>query len=181
MNKTHSVKFEIREYPSGTNDQIFFVLILFLFAFGFLMIFIEVDDKIIARHTVLLSMILIIVWYLLKFFFQKPKIDGFIEITIDYVNFKGEEIITEDIEFISINFKDYRGRIVPKRREYPLPRFGINNEIYIQSKSGVVYSSKFFVKRKKDRKKIDRFVKIWIDKNIKTQYLVEDELIMSSN
>jgi len=180
LNKTNCLKFEIREYPTGIKEWIFIKFILFLPVFGILMFFIEDKEQDIGRYSVLAGVFSFVLWYLFKFFIQKPDISGCIEITNEYVNFKDQQIATEEIDYISINFKNFRGRFVPKRNEYPLPKFGINNEIHIRLKSGGSYSSNFFVKNKRDRKKIDPFIKLWIDGNIQTQYLVDDEILISN-
>jgi hypothetical protein len=175
-----SIVLEIRDYEKKFQDNLTAIVVLFLFGFGLLMIFIEVDDKIIGRYSVLIALVILIIGYLNIYFFRKPEIKGLITIKFDYIDFLGTIIKVEDFEYFAIRYMDYRGKIVFKRNEYPLPQFGTNNEIKLKAKSGLYYEANFFVARKRDRKKIDQFVYYWINKGIKLDYLIGDELIITN-
>lgn len=174
MRTSNNLTFEIKVYQSSILEKLFIWFILFLWGFGFLMVFIEVNDKIIARTSVLLEFSLISLWYFYKYFIQIPKITGCISINDKYIEFNKSVIEIKEIEYISINFKDYRGKIKISRTEFPFPSLGINNEIKIYTKKGSLFESNFFVEKKKDRKKIDKYINYWSEMNIRTEYLINN-------
>jgi len=171
--------FEVREYPEKLSDKIIIWFIIIILSFGLLMAFIEISpEKIITRFCILIGIFLLIVWYLVMFFFKRPNILGRIVIDYETIDINETKINSFDIEYISVRLNDYRGKISFSRSVYPLPSLGINNEIIVRLKTGQLLETNFYIARKKDRKKIDRYIHYWFDKNIMIDYFIEKEKIV---
>ncbi len=170
---------EVRDYPIRLVEKVLGILALLLFGFGLLMVFVESRHRI-SAFTVLSGLLIITLLYFNKYFFQSPSIKGVITLNQDSVVLLGKELVVSDLDYLAIRLIDYRGQIPIKRHEYPFPKFGTKNEIKIRTKSGQSFESKFFVAKKSDRKKVDPFVNHWIDKVLKVDYLINDEMIITS-
>ena len=144
---------------------------------GLLIPFINVNPVV---NPVVIGFTLLILNELITFFFSKPIIKGLIVINYDSINFSGTIIKIENMDYFAIRYLDYRGKIVYSRSEYPLPKSGTNNEIKLRTKSGEYFESNFFIARKRDRKKIDKFINYWIEKGIKIDYIIENKLIIKN-
>ncbi|TCO02442.1 hypothetical protein [Natronoflexus pectinivorans] len=181
MTEYRDLSLEIREYPNSLFEVILIWFILLLWGFAFIMFFIEVNDKIIARISVLLGVYIMIIWYFSKYIFQTPKIIGHIFINQNYINFKKNNIEIKQIEFLGIKCNDYRGKIKIKRTEFPFPSLGTKNEIKIFTKNGLLFESEFFIRKKKDIKRFDKFIKHWSELDIRIQYIVNNKAVYMSN
>lgn len=175
-----SMLLEIRDYKCEFQDKFLTILSFLLFGFGLIMIIIENEDSKIGSYSTLVGVAVLIMNYLFIYFLRQPLIKGRIILGFDSIDFIGTIIKTEDIEYFGLRYLDYRGKIGFSKYEYPLPRLGINNEIKLKTKSGLFFETKFYVARKTDRKKIDRFIQHWINNGIRIDYLIEDELIMKT-
>jgi hypothetical protein len=174
-----TLTFEVREYPDKLSDKIIIWFIIIILCFGLLMAFIEISpEKIITRFCILIGIFLLIVRYLVLFFFKRPNILGRIVINYETIDINETKINSFDIEYISVRLNDYRGKFSFSRNVYPLPSLGINNEIIVRLKTGQTLETNFYIARKKDRKKIDRYIHYWCDKNIMIDYFIEKEKIV---
>ena len=180
MNNDKSLVLETRDYTDELRDTLLALIVLLLFGFGLIIILIDDDYKAIGSYSALTALFVFIVGYLNVYFFRNPKITGSIVIRFEEIDFQGTLLKLEDVEYFAIRYLDYRGRVVFKKYEYPLPQLGINNEIKIKVKSGKSYATTFFVGKKKDRNKIDPYINYWQKEGVNLDYIIGDELIVTN-
>jgi hypothetical protein len=177
LNNAEKLVLNNLHYPNKLSDYIILLFIIISFVFGFFMVIFQDPEYQIGGKVILFSLTLFLSLYFIKYFFREAKVKDIIIVSTEFIQFNDIFIEVENLKYIAINFKDYRGRVAFKRNEFHLPRFGNNNEIKIQTNTGDFFESNFFVASKKERDKIDKYIHLWLSEGIRVDYLIDDELI----
>ncbi|MBS2214059.1 hypothetical protein KEM09_21825 [Carboxylicivirga mesophila] len=176
MNET--LRLESLEYINGIKTKSFIGIIIFLFVISLLaLVFPTHPNNGLGGILIITTVIVCLIGFYYRYYFEKTRKIG--EIIIDYnclIFFELKRDI-EEIEFIGIYHQSYRGRIRFRRHEFPLPEFGLNNKIKVITKTKETFEASFIVRKKKNRKLLDKYIKHWIDKGLSVHYCIDNNEI----